>query len=166
MRNRYAISLDFLRFLCDNACMKIKKRIIIQIVTSIISPLLGVDFLVEICETLSQLFNTKKGNTNMYTKNQTAKLLAAAPITRDVAETFASEFGVSVRSVISKAVMLKIYQKADTRALSAKPTRADLIQDIEERLRLPHGELNGLRNASASGLSLLLTSILELEELS
>jgi hypothetical protein len=44
--------------------------------------------------------------------------------------------------------------------------RADLVQDIEERCRLPHGNLNGLKNASGDSLKALLAAILVLEEVS
>ena len=43
---------------------------------------------------------------------------------------------------------------------------ADLVQDIEERCRLPHGNLNGLKNASGDSLKALLAAILVLEEVS
>ena len=93
-----------------------------------------------------------------YTANQEAALISAAPITKDSAEFFASEFGVSTRSVISKAVMLKIYQKAPTRArAAAKPTKADVVAEIGEALNA--GDLSGLEGATMRSLYALLRSI-------
>ncbi len=93
-----------------------------------------------------------------YTANQESALISAAPITKDSAEFFASEFGVSTRSVISKAVMLKIYQKAPTRArAAAKPTKADVVAEIGEALNA--GDLSGLEGATMRSLYALLESI-------
>ena len=93
-----------------------------------------------------------------YTANQEAALISAAPITNSSAAEFAAEFGVSKRSVIAKAVSLKLYQKAAPRArAAAKPTKADVVAEIGEALNA--GELSGLEGASMKSLVALLMSI-------
>jgi uncharacterized glyoxalase superfamily metalloenzyme YdcJ len=103
--------------------------------------------------------NYSQGENNMaYTANQEAALNSAAPITSTIAEAFAAEFGVSKRSVISKAVTLKIYQKDAPRARSAaKPTKADVVAEIGEALNA--GDLSGLEGATMRSLYALLESI-------
>jgi len=103
--------------------------------------------------------NYSQGENNMaYTANQEAALISAAPITSLSAELFAAEFGVSKRSVISKAVTLKIYQKAPARArAAAKPTKADIVAEIGEALNA--GDLSGLEGATMRSLYALLKSI-------
>ena len=103
--------------------------------------------------------NYSQGENNMaYTANQEAALISAAPITSTIAEAFAAEFGVSKRSVISKAVTLKIYQKDAPRARSvAKPTKADVVAEIGEALNA--GDLSGLEGATMRSLYALLESI-------
>ena len=103
--------------------------------------------------------NYSQGENNMaYTANQEAALISAAPITSTDAELFAAEFGVSKRSVISKAVTLKIYQKDAPRARSAaKPTKADVVAEISRALSSE--DLSGLESASMKSLVALLMSI-------
>jgi hypothetical protein len=103
--------------------------------------------------------NYSQGENNMaYTANQEQALKNAAPITNESAEEFASEFGVSKRSVISKAVTLKIYQKAAPRVrATAKPKKADIVAEIGEALNA--GDLSGLENATMRSLYALLKSI-------
>jgi hypothetical protein len=103
--------------------------------------------------------NYSQGENNMaYSPNQEQALKNAAPITNESAEEFASEFGVSKRSVISKAVTLKIYQKAAPRVrATAKPKKADIVAEIGEALNA--GDLSGLENATMRSLYALLKSI-------
>tara|TARA_B100000929_G_scaffold277285_1_gene252603 strand:- start:452 stop:721 length:270 start_codon:yes stop_codon:yes gene_type:complete len=85
------------------------------------------------------------------------RIIEAAPVTRAVAETLASDFGLSVRSVIAKAVSLKVYEMPVKVSSSAKSTKKDLVQAIEKALQ---GEsLEGLENATTASLSALLMSI-------
>ncbi len=92
-----------------------------------------------------------------YTNAMAQRIIEAAPVTRAVAETLAGDFGLSVRSVISKAVLLKVYQKPEAKVASAKSTKKDLVQAIEKALQ---GEsLDGLENATTASLSALLMSI-------
>ena len=100
-----------------------------------------------------------------YTKEMAAKMMDSAPITLAKAKQLASDFSLPQSSVIAKAVQMKLY-KPEPKMFSVKVVRADLVQDIEERCRLPHGELSGLKNASGASLTALLAAILTLEEVS
>ena len=96
-------------------------------------------------------------NMSSYTNAMEQRIIDSKPVTRSVAETLASDFGLSVRSVISKAVGLKVYEKPVKVSASAKSTKKDLVRAIENALQ---GEsLDGLENASAASLSALLMSI-------
>ena len=93
--------------------------------------------------------------------NYTTKMIAImddrSPITRAIADDLAAEFGLPVRSVISKAVLLGLYQKAEAKAASSRTTKAEMVQAIEKALQ---GEsLDGLEGASMRSLSALLMSI-------
>ena len=91
-----------------------------------------------------------------YTTAMVSKLNASAPITREIADTLAAEFGLPVRSVISKAVLLVIYKKAEVKT-SSRSTKAEMVKAIEKALQ---GEsLDGLEGASMRSLSALLMSI-------
>ena len=91
-----------------------------------------------------------------YTTAMVSKLNASAPITRTVADDLAREIGLPVRSVISKAVLLGLYQKAEVKA-SSRSTKAEMVKAIEKALQ---GEsLEGLEGASMRSLSALLMSI-------
>ena len=91
-----------------------------------------------------------------YSNAMVRKLNASAPITRTVADNLATEFGLPVRSVISKAVLLGIYQKAEAKT-SSRSTKAEMVKAIEKALQ---GEsLEGLEGASMRSLSALLVSI-------
>mgnify|MGYP001189588008 FL=1 len=92
-----------------------------------------------------------------YTTKMVARLNELSPITRTVADDLAAEFGLPVRSVISKAVLLGLYQKAEAKASSSRTTKADMVKSIEKALQ---GEsLDGLEGASMRSLSALLMSI-------
>tara|TARA_B100000929_G_scaffold15233_1_gene12220 strand:- start:88 stop:426 length:339 start_codon:yes stop_codon:yes gene_type:complete len=92
-----------------------------------------------------------------YTNAMEQRIIDSAPVTRKVAETLAADFGLSVRSVISKAVLLKVYEKPVKVSSSAKSTKKDLVSAIEKALQ---GEsLDGLENATTASLSALLMSI-------
>tara|TARA_B100000214_G_scaffold37933_1_gene23850 strand:- start:669 stop:965 length:297 start_codon:yes stop_codon:yes gene_type:complete len=91
-----------------------------------------------------------------YTTAMVSKLNASAPITRTVADDLAAEFGLPVRSVISKAVLLGLYQKTEKRTAS-RTTKVEMVKAIETALQ---GEtLDGLEGASMRSLSALLMSI-------
>ena len=92
--------------------------------------------------------------------NYTTKMIATmddrSPITRAIADDLAAEFGLPVRSVISKAVLLGLYAKAEKRTAS-RTTKVEMVKAIETALQ---GEtLEGLEGASMRSLSALLMSI-------
>ena len=91
-----------------------------------------------------------------YTTKMIATMDDRSPITRTVADDLAAEFGLPVRSVISKAVLLGLYQKAEVKT-SSRSTKAEMVKAIEKALQ---GEsLEGLEGASMRSLSALLMSI-------
>ena len=99
----------------------------------------------------------KDDNMSNYTTKMIARMDELSPITRSVADDLAAEFGLPVRSVISKAVLLGLYQKAEAKASSSRTTKAEMVQAIEKALQ---GEsLAGLEGASMRSLSALLMSI-------
>ena len=99
----------------------------------------------------------KDDNMSNYTTKMIARMDELSPITRSVADDLAAEFGLPVRSVISKAVLLGLYQKAEAKASSSRTTKAEMVQAIEKALQ---GEsLDGLEGASMRSLSALLMSI-------
>ena len=92
-----------------------------------------------------------------YTTQMIARMDELSPITRSVADDLAAEFGLPVRSVISKAVLLGLYKKAEAKASSSRTTKAEMVKAIEKALQ---GEnLDGLEGASMRSLSALLMSI-------
>ena len=92
-----------------------------------------------------------------YTTKMIARMDELSPITRSVADDLAAEFGLPVRSVISKAVLLGLYKKAEANASSSRTTKAEMVKAIEKALQ---GEnLDGLEGASMRSLSALLMSI-------
>ena len=92
-----------------------------------------------------------------YTTKMIARMDELSPITRSVADDLAAEFGLPVRSVISKAVLLGLYKKAEAKASSSRTTKAEMVKAIEQALQ---GEsLDGLEGASMRSLSALLMSI-------
>ena len=92
-----------------------------------------------------------------YSNQMIARMDELSPITRSVADDLAAEFGLPVRSVISKAVLLGLYKKAEAKASSSRTTKAEMVKAIEKALQ---GEnLDGLEGASMRSLSALLMSI-------
>ena len=78
-----------------------------------------------------------------YTDSMVAKIKAAAPLNIETAKQLASDFGVSHRSVISKAKHLGVeYVKAQRAPASrdAGPTKATLLVSIRELVELPERE--------------------------
>ena len=77
-----------------------------------------------------------------YTPAMIAKLQAAAPLNLEIAKDLAADFGVSHRSVISKAKHLGLeYVKAAAKAKVAKGiTKAELTDAIRQAVALPDRE--------------------------
>jgi len=93
-----------------------------------------------------------------YTPTMIEKLSAAQPLNLAKAQTFASEFGVSHRSIIAKALSLGLtYEKKDVVSSSSKPTKRDMVAEIEKALDAD--TLSGLEGASMRSLESLLMSI-------
>ena len=85
------------------------------------------------------------------------KMSKAQPLNLAKAQSFASEFGVSHRSIIAKALSLGLTYEKKTNSSSDRPTRADLEREIERSLQ---GEsLDGLQGASMRSLQALIMSI-------
>ena len=93
-----------------------------------------------------------------YTPTMIEKMSKAQPLNLSKAQAFASEFGVSHRSIIAKALSLGLtYEKKAVSSSSDRPTKADLVREIERSLQ---GEsLDGLQGASMRSLQALLMSI-------
>lgn len=94
-----------------------------------------------------------------YTPTMIEKMSAAQPLNLAKAQSFASEFGVSHRSIIAKALSLGLTyeKKAVVSSSSDRPTKADLVREIERSLQ---GEsLDGLQGASMRSLQALIMSI-------
>tara|TARA_R100001460_G_scaffold19506_3_gene40605 strand:- start:361 stop:660 length:300 start_codon:yes stop_codon:yes gene_type:complete len=95
-----------------------------------------------------------------YTPAMIAKLQAAAPLNLAKAKDLAADFGLSHRSVISKAKHLGVDYVA-----TAKPTKkvrgskADTVNAIAKALDVDADSLDGLALAKASALNSLLMSI-------
>ncbi len=74
-----------------------------------------------------------------YTPKMVAALEAAAPLNLEIAKDLAADFGISHRSVISKAKSLGLeYVKASPKARAAKGiTKAELTDAIRQAVALP-----------------------------
>ena len=92
-----------------------------------------------------------------YTKKMEAEIASQA-MDYNRAEALASEWGLSVKSVIAKTKSLGIDYTPKPRALrkTSGITKADMVRQIEGKLNL---ELDGLQNASASALNTLLGAL-------
>ena len=103
---------------------------------------------------------TRRHHMSKYTPTMIEKMSAAQPLNLAKAQTFASEFGVSYRSIIAKALSLGLtYEKKEAVVASSsdRPTKADLVREIEQSLQ---GEsLDGLQGASMRSLQALIMSI-------
>ena len=116
------------------------------------------------CNTIALLIRwanqlNKDDNMSKYTPTMIEKMSAAQPLNLAKAQSFASEFGVSHRSIIAKALSLGLTyeKKAVSSSSSDRPTKADLVREIEQSLQ---GEsLDGLQGASMRSLQALLMSI-------
>ena len=91
-----------------------------------------------------------------YTLNQEQKIRNSAPVNKEIAEKLASEFGVTTRSVISKAISMKVpYIKEQKVQAQARVRKAEVVRQIESALV----ECNSLVNATAKDLATLLDAI-------
>ena len=78
-----------------------------------------------------------------YTAEMVARIKTAAPMNLDKAKALASDFGLSHRSVISKAKSLGVEYIAQPKRVASKrvgPTKADTLQAIRKGLALADRE--------------------------
>ena len=94
-----------------------------------------------------------------YTQIEEKALQDAKPITLEKARQFASQFGKSVRSVVSKSVSLKIYSAVARPKGIAKTKKIDLRYAIEKSLSVKADYLEGLEGGTYVALDRLLQEI-------
>ncbi len=93
----------------------------------------------------------KAPKTPNYSDTQVAAIIAAAPVTKDVAARLAVELGKTARSVIAKAVRLEVYQSQGPVTKSGEPVtkKETLVAEIGEVVT---GNLEGLEKAPKAAL--------------
>jgi len=92
-----------------------------------------------------------------YTATQETKIRKSAPINKAKAEQLASEFGVTLRSVISKAISMKVEYIKEARPASQPIVRkVEVVRQIESALKI---QANSLVNATAKDLATLLAAV-------
>jgi hypothetical protein len=108
---------------------------------------------------LTHSLTTDDKNMSNYTPEMVAKIEAAAPLNLSVAKNLAADFGLSHRSVISKAKSLGVeYVKAAPAAKRATgASKSDLVAAIQKATNADN--LDGLEKATARALSNLLASL-------
>ena len=102
---------------------------------------------------------TRRHTMSKYTPTMIEAMRDAQPLNLEKAQSFSSEWGMSYRSIIAKALSLGLtYEKKTViSSSSSKPTKKDLVREIEQSLQ---GEsLVGLEGASMRSLHNLLMSI-------
>ena len=92
-----------------------------------------------------------------YTPAMIAKLQGAAPLNLAKAKDLAADFGLSHRSVISKAKHLGLDYVVAPKTV--KVSRSDLVAAIAKGLDMPVDDLDGLALAKGSALDNLLMNI-------
>ena len=92
-----------------------------------------------------------------YTPTMIEKMSKAQPLNLAKAQSFASEFGVSHRSIIAKALSLGLTYEKKAVVPSSNPTKKDVVAEIERALDAE--SLSGLEGASMRSLNALLMSI-------
>lgn len=97
-----------------------------------------------------------------YTAKQEAAIVAASPVSFEVAKLLGDEFGKSAQSVIAKIHSMKANGVAVDYLPKAKPvkrpkglTKAQIVQNIANGAGLEVSKLNGLEKAGAGALSAL-----------
>ena len=92
-----------------------------------------------------------------YTPTMIEALRSAQPLNLEKAQSFSSEWGVSYRSIIAKALSLGLTYEKKAVIPSSKPTKRDVVAEIERALDAD--SLSGLEGASMRSLNALLMSI-------
>ena len=81
---------------------------------------------------------TRGHNMSNYTAKMVDAIKAASPLDLGKAKDLAADFGVSHRSVISKAISLGVqYNKQPAKAKSVRTTKADMVAAIRKAASLP-----------------------------
>ena len=95
-----------------------------------------------------------------YTPAMIAKLQAAAPLNLAKAKDLAADFGLSHRSVISKAKHLGLgYDVAPKAAKKIRASKADTVNAIAKAIAVDPVDLDGLALAKGSALDALLMNL-------
>ena len=94
-----------------------------------------------------------------YTPAMIAKLQGAAPLNLAKAKALASDFGLSHRSVISKAKHLGLAYTPATKTAKVRASKADTVDAIAKAISVDPADLDGLALAKASALNNLLMNI-------
>ena len=95
-----------------------------------------------------------------YTPAMIAKLQAAAPLNLAKAKDLAADFGLSHRSVISKAKHLGLdYIVAPKAAKKIRSSKADTVNAIAKAIAVDPADLDGLALAKGSALDALLMNL-------
>ena len=92
-----------------------------------------------------------------YSKQQEMVIRQSAPVDKVIAEKLASQFGVSTRSVISKAISMKVpYIKEERKASKPVVRKAEVVRQIESALGV---QCSSLVNANAKDLATLFDAV-------
>ena len=78
-----------------------------------------------------------------YTEKMVAELRNATPLNLEKAKAFASDWGLSHRSIISKTKSLGLDYESQPKRVASKrvgPTKADILDGIRKALTLPDRE--------------------------
>ena len=95
-----------------------------------------------------------------YTPAMIAKLQAAAPLNLAIAKDLAADFGLSHRSVISKAKHLGLDYVATSKATKRiRSSKADTVNAIAKALACDPNDLDGLALAKGAALNNLLMNL-------
>ena len=95
-----------------------------------------------------------------YTPAMIAKLQAAAPLNLAKAKDLAADFGLSHRSVISKAKHLGLgYDVPPKAAKKIRASKADTVNAIAKAIAVDPADLDGLALAKGSALDALLMNL-------
>ena len=95
-----------------------------------------------------------------YTPAMIAKLQDAAPLDLAKAKDLAADFGLSHRSVISKAKHLGLdYVVAPKAAKKIRSSKADTVNAIAKAIAVDPADLDGLALAKGSALDALLMNL-------
>ena len=117
-----------------------------------------VDYRGKISDTIRSL--TRRLHMSNYTPAMIAKLQAAAPLNLAKAKDLAADFGLSHRSVISKAKHLGLdYIVAPKAAKKIRSSKADTVNAIAKAIAVDPADLDGLALAKGSALDALLMNL-------